>query len=410
VSTTYKTRPGDTFESVSRRVYGTERYAPTLAKANPGLQVPLTAGTEVYAPTIAANPVDVVPQAPSAGSSEVSVLVGTQRFRFWTAVRVARALDAVDTVEFAAPFDPDDDAFRDAFRPFTFKNLTVSVGGDPLFTGTLVGVNPVTGADRRTVSVSGYATPGVLNDCTPPASAYPLEFNNLTLEGLADALCEPFGVPVVFNGPAGAAFERVAVDPGQTVLSFLAELAKQRGLVISSTPTGAMLFQKAVDPGAPVAILVEGASPVVSVTPFFSPQEYYSHITGLQPVVVGTEGSQYTVKNPHLAGLRPMTFRAPDVEGGDIKQAVEAKAGRMLGNAASYSVSVASWRDPKGKLWRPNTTVMLHAPGAMVYQPYEFVVRSVLFDRDSRNESAELNLVLPGAFSGQLPEALPWEE
>lgn len=104
-----------------------------------------------------------------------------------------------------------------------------------------------------------------------------------------------------------------------------------------------------------------------------------------------------------------MTFSAPDVEGGDITDAVRAKTGRMFGNMAAYAVQVDTWRDPQGELWTPNTTVILEAPGAMVYAPYEFVLRSVAFDRSGSKESAELDLVLPGSFSGQTPEAMPWD-
>ena len=171
------------------------------------------------------------------------------------------------------------------------------------------------------------------------------------------------------------------------------------------------MFLKSSEGGQPVARLQQGAAPVLSVTPFFSPQEYYSHITGIGPVIVGLAGSQFTVKNPLLLGVtRPLTFEAPDTLDADVKSAVEAKIGRMFGNVVSYSVRVATWRDPNGKLWEPNTSIELLAPGAMIYKAYEFIIRSIEFGRDRETETATLNLVIPGAFSGKIPEALPWDE
>jgi prophage tail gpP-like protein len=82
----------------------------------------------------------------------------------------------------------------------------------------------------------------------------------------------------------------------------------------------------------------------------------------------------------------------------------------MFGNMVAYSVKVATWRDPSGNLWEPNTIVSLDAPDAMVYRPYDFVIRGVEFERDSRKEHATLDLVMPGSFSGEIPEALPWDE
>lgn len=410
MSTTYSVIAGDTFDSIARKKYGTENEADRIARANPGVAEPLTAGTVLTVPVLPSAPKDLQTQAPAADPDETAILIDGQRFRFWDKVRITRAVDAMDTVEFGAPFEADVPGFRETFRPFSFKPVVTTVGGSPLFTGNMVAVSPAVENSQKVVSVSGYSLPGVLNDCTPPASAFPLEFNNQGLREIATTLAAPFGLSVIFQADQGAVFERVATEPGKKILAFLTELAKQRNLIVSSTPEGALIFWQSVEAGSPVARLQEGSAPVLSVTPFFSPQEYYSHITGIEPVIVGLAGSQFTVKNPRLQGVvRPITFNAPDTLDADVKAAVEAKSGRMFGNMASYSVRVATWRDPQGELWAPNTTVTLLAPDAMVYSEYEFVIRSVEFSRESKVKTATLNLVIPGSFSGQIPEALPWD-
>jgi prophage tail gpP-like protein len=130
----------------------------------------------------------------------------------------------------------------------------------------------------------------------------------------------------------------------------------------------------------------------------------------VEPVAVGLPGAQFTVKNSRLSGVvRPLTFSVKDAEGGDVKAAVEAKMGRMFGNAAAYSVEVAGWRDSSGALWAPNTTVTILAPGAMIYKEFEFIVRSVTLQAAAESRTAVLDLVIPGAFSGKVPEVLPWD-
>lgn len=410
MSTTYDVIAGDTFESIARKRYGTEKEADSIARANPGIAEPLTAGTVLTVPTLPRAPQNLPIQAPADNNDEVAILIDGRRFRFWDKVRVIRSIDAMDTVEFGAPFDADIPGFKESFRPFSFKPVAITVGGEPLFTGTMVGVSPVVENIQRVISVSGYSLPGVLNDCTPPASAYPLEFNNQGLRDIASAIVAPFGLTVNFEGEQGAIFERVACEPGNKALAFLTDLAKKRNLIISNSERGAVVFWQSVEAGRPVARLQQGNAPVLSVTPFFTPQEYYSHITGLEPVIVGSEGSQFTVKNPLLTGVtRPITFKAPDTLDADVKAVVEAKAGRMFGNMASYAVRVATWRNPNGELWAPNTTVKLLAPEAMIYNEYEFVIRSIEFNRERAVESATLNLVIPGSFSGKIPEALPWD-
>lgn len=407
---TYSIRNGDTFETIARNVYGTETQADLIREGNPGLQEPLTAGVEIIIPTQPGAPKDAPQDALDSNPNEVAVKIEGTRFRFWDKIKIIRAIDAMDVIELGAPFESEAPEYREFFRPFSFNDIEVTVGGSPFFTGTMVSVDPPVEPTKKTISIGGYSLPGVLNDCTAPASAYPIEYNDTFLQDIAVPIVRPFGLEVVFEADQGAVFERVAMKPGQKILMFLAELAKQRNLIISNTAEGAVLFQQSEDDGTAVVDLEQGEPPLVSVLPFFNPQDYYSHITGLEPVLVGLEGSQFTVQNSRLAGvLRPFTFETSDTIEGDVKAAVEAKAGRMFANAVSYSIRVPTWRDPQGDLWEPNTFVNLTAPDAMVYERYKFVIRSITFERDRNTEHATLNLVIPGSFSGRIPERLPWD-
>jgi len=239
----------------------------------------------------------------------------------------------------------------------------------------------------RSISASCYSLPGILNDCTPPASSFPLEFNDQGLKEIVATIVSPFGINVNFQGDQGAIFERVASEPGKKVLTFLIELAKQRNLILSDDPRGKLVVWQSVDAGNPVAQFEQGSTPLLSVTPTFNAQDYYSDLTGIESTIVGLQGSQFTVKNPLLSGvIRPFIFTVPDVVDSTIKAAVEAKTGRMFGNLVSYSIRVDTWRDPSGDLWEPNTTVTLLAPDAMIYTNYEFIIRSVTFERGRATE------------------------
>lgn len=340
---------------------------------------------------------------------------------YWDEMELHLGLDSHATVGFTAPFEVDRKAFRDAFRPFSFAPVEVMVGGDLLFTGTLVEVTPRVESDARTVAVSCYAKPAVLEDCTLPAHMVPFESAGLSLRQIADRLCTPFGVSVVFTAPEGAPFKKVntrrkrgdtEAEPDQRVGDFLADMAKQRGLVITSTPAGELLFQKSVAPGHPVARLQEGLPPLVSVAPTFSPQSYYSEITGFTSAKRGRGGSKWTERNDRLSGgvLRSISFKLDDTEKADAPAAVKAKMGRMFGNFCSYVVNLPTWRDAAGRLWQPNTTLTLKAASAMIYREYELLVRDVYLKQSAGERTASLGLVLPGAFSGEIPDSLPWEE
>jgi hypothetical protein len=46
----------------------------------------------------------------------------------------------------------------------------------------------------------------------------------------------------------------------------------------------------------------------------------------------------------------------------------------------------------------------------MIYRETEMLIRDVSLRQDPGGETAALHLVLPGAFSGAMPEFLPWDE
>lgn len=371
-------------------------------------------------------------------SEKVSLAINGKRFVFWTDVTITRAIDSIDAVAFRAPFDHEALDFKENFKPFGYNPVSVSVNDETLFTGTMMGIDPQVGSDGKTIDVSCYAKCGVLQDCTAPVEALPLEFNNLNLRDIASKLAGYFKINVVFKDDPGPVFQRVACDPDKKIYEFLTDLAKQRGFVISSDENGDLLFWKSAK-GTAVAVLQQGVSPLTKVTPTFNPQEYYSDLTGLSPVEVGKAPAKKTVKTKKekkdknaapkktvkqpkppkkyqkftvaddTEVFRPLSFKIDDIEGADVETATNAKMARMLGNMASYEVEVATWRDSSGKLWQPNTKIKLLAPDAMIYTEYEFEIKSVEFSQNDTSESARIVVSLPGSFSGEPPEVFPWE-
>ena len=82
----------------------------------------------------------------------------------------------------------------------------------------------------------------------------------------------------------------------------------------------------------------------------------------------------------------------------------------MYGEAVNYISKVATWRTPGGELWTPNTTIKLTFPNAMIYNEYEFLIKSVILEESPKSETATLGLVLPVAYSGEVPKRMPWDE
>jgi prophage tail gpP-like protein len=354
-------------------------------------------------------------------SDEVTLHIAGQRWRFFDDLEINLGLDSHPTVGFSAPFDHRRREFRDTFRQFSFRPLEVAIGGQRVFTGVLVEVQPRCEPDASTVSCAGYSKAAQLETLNLPADKLPFQASGLSLRQIAQQLAGAYDIGVEIEGPEGAAFRRVKtrskkidtqLDHEQKIGDFLIELAKQRGLLVSSTVTGDLLFRESVRPGNPVVRLAEGQPPLVSVAPTYNPQDYYTEITGFTSAKRGVTGSKYTQRLERLQGgtLRALSFKLDDIEKGDAAAAVKAKVGRMLANAFTVTLNVPTWRDPSGALWSPNTTITLTAPGAMIYRETELLVRDVFLKQSAGEQTASLGCVLPGTFGGEIPPRLPWED
>jgi prophage tail gpP-like protein len=335
-----------------------------------------------------------------------------ERFQNWESVRIERVFDGFDTFTFTAPNQSDNPAFREAFRPVTYKTAVISVDGEPLITGTMMPIPPALSATNNTIVTEGYSLPGVLGDCTQSAASLPFEYKGKNLKQLTQQIAEPFGLTVDFQADPGPAFKKVKTSPQEKVMQLLTKLAKQRGVVLSSGTSGELVCLKEPAQTAPVAALDQGLPPILDITPSIKQQQYWSEITGLKPIRPKSKKTkQYTIRNSFLTDvIRPLTMEFKNSEDGDLNTSVDAALGRMFGDMIQYVVKVVGWTDQGGVLWEPGTFVQIHAPKCMIYEPYKFFIRSVVYTETPTETVATLFLTLPGAYSGQIPEALPWDE
>lgn len=365
--------------------------------------------------------------------SDVQIEIDGEYWDYWSRVTLTERADSIAQVELTCNFDATREKFRRLFRPFSYHEMILYVGGEVRFVGTMMGVMPNVTATSSEVSVNAYALCGVLGDVTATPGQFPTEFRNLKFDKLAKALCDPIGINVQIGASSpeildldtgetildldvepGTPFEKVQLKPGQKILDLLIELAKQRSLVVTSTFEGDLLiYTPNADVGDIVATLSEDR-PVVSVAPNFSVQDYFSSLTGISKTKGGKKGSKFTVNNPKLIDnfdvQRPYVYELNDTDPADVPAAVQARMGRMFADSISYDIDLAAEYDQSGFYWEPNRYITLEAPKAMVYTktPLYIMESKLIFTPDSK--SAKLNCVLPGSLSGDLPDKLPWEE
>lgn len=425
MSKVHRVVSGDTLGSISIRYLGTSGKWQKIVDTNPQLIGRKTASDG--SPLIFPGDTLIIPEektetqssaktalaVPLSGSEQdVSIIIDGKKFTGFTGYEINLSYDSFDTFSFSAPYDA---AFRDlknVLQPFSFKDCAVYYNDSLLFKGTLLTPEPQLQSSASEINLQGYPLCGILNDCTVPPSMYPGEYNNMTIQDIADPMADVYGVKIVYKDDPGNPFTDVSYEPSESVLSFFLKLVQQRKMLFTNDEKGRLVFFKAKQEPAYMSFK-EGKPPLLSVSPKFNAQNFFSHITGHSKTDSEKDPLSYTWENQFQVKkgiIRHKTIMADDAEtSGDLEQAVKAYAGRMFADCVSYSLECDTHVNEEGNLFKKGMTVCVEAPGAMITRQTNFIARNVTLSRTPAGKTARIELVLPGSFSEELPEVLPWE-
>jgi len=342
----------------------------------------------------------------------LDVYVSDQKLRFFSGFSLMDSIDEVGgSFGFTSPFFPESRAYRDLFKPFKYQRVRIDIGGDRVFTGRVESVDPSASESSSEVAIAGRSLPGVLVDVTFEYDDFPLQFTSAGLKEIADKLVAGYDFAAVFESSPGAIFSEAGpTSPTETIFIFIQNLARQRQLLMGQTAAGDLLFRRAVSSGRVVAVLKEGQQGVIVSGANYNGAARFSSIESF--------GQEYGVNDNYsravdraLAGVRrPKAIQANDTNEANISQSAEWALSAQIAEAITVPLQVEGWRDPNRKLWSVNTLLNLTAPSIMIYKPFTFLIKSVTFKRDDNKDITELALTIPGAYSGKLPEAYPWDD
>lgn len=411
---TYIAEAGDTFERIARLKYGDDRKASFIRHANPSIVnmsdvfgvYTIPEGALIQVPNL---PPVITPNPPSSavGKDTVTVRVAGKEFSNWSAAALTQNVGKFDTFTLRAPYEPDGSLFDGVIKPFSFAPCELFIGEQLMLVGTILNVKPIMSTSGRTINIDGYAKAGILNDCMVPVSVYPnLETDDVKLNTLVDSLIAPFGLTATYLADVGAPFLEVSLDASNKILSTISKLSKQRDLLLRNDNLGNLVFSK-IDESDVSIRLDEFDDTVTDIEVDFSAQNFYSSVTGTQPMVLSLVGESHTIENPLLEDVfRPYVFETDDVAEEALPDLVRPKFNRMYSDSMKFTVKVRGWRDHTDQLWKVGSMVELIAPGVMVKKETKLMIRQVVFGVDNQGGNvATLTLTYPS-----VPESFPWDE
>ncbi len=346
------------------------------------------------------------------GEQDVAIVIDGKKFVGFTGYELNLSFDSLDTFSFSAPYDSELKELKNAIEPFSYKSCEIYYNGALVFCGKLLTPEPKLEDNAADITLQGYPLCGVLNDCNASPSKYPAQYKGLNIKQIADELASAYNIDVEMRGDAGSEFEKVACEPSESILQFLTNLLKQRDLLFTNNEKGQLVIFKPKEKKAEVSF-IEGEPPLLSVIPKFNAQNFYSHITGFTKTDSKNKSLSYTFKNNYLINKGVLRYKSIMIDDAKtqtaLEKAVNSQAGKMFADCVCYEINCEGHILIDNEICKKGLCVCIKAPKAMINRETNFIARNIKLIRTAENKTTQLSLVLPGSYSGKMPEVFPWE-
>ena len=403
----YTVQPGDTLSSIAKRVYGDANEWPKIWKANqsgfkssspdtvyPGEKINIP--DDLKLKDIEAHQDVLQQKEPDEITVEIDGIVITPH-----SAKIMRTMDtAADGATVSISWTPGVDPTLDkSLLPYSYSKAIVSIGNGPVVTGCIYSVSPSMSNSGMVKNLEIWSTTADIIDSTMRP---PYEANNITLQQRAESILSAMGLSSVVDDGVdmGGAFSRVTAEPTDTIFEHLSKLASQRGILISSTPDGKLLFTKAKTTGQPVGTLEETQPMPIGWAATYDGRQRFNAYRAIGQSS-DWKSKSAIAKDDNVPRSRFLTFTADDTTAGDIKKAAEWKRSKQLAEALTMPFPVSGWLAPNGTVWKENTLVTVISKVIHVPNGFTFLIKSVEFELGSDGKTATLNLVPPQVYTGE---------
>lgn len=242
---------------------------------------------------------------------------------------------------------------------------SVAIGADVVMRGFVDETRVSYDRGSHDLRVAGRDRTGDLIDCAAAVDGA-MELKGLTLTEVAARLAKPYGVAVRSQVDVGRAFDRFALQPGETAWEAIERAARQRAVLPNADGLGGLVLTRAGVGGRAAGALVMGGEDgnVVSAEGTFSHRERFGLyvVRGQQEGddetdATGAAGPEARVTDTAVDRWRPTVILAEQQGDGVSFQDRAAWAARVAaGRSRRCTYTVQGWR-AGGALWRPNTIV-----------------------------------------------------
>ena len=331
----------------------------------------------------------------------------------------ATVLKTMDTADdnWAAPIawtpglDPELDLL---ILPYKYPTSKVYIDGNLQITGPMYTPEPSISANGRTVNLNGASHTADIIDSTTKPNLYTEKNSSLLVR--ANNLVAPAGIKALLDSGTnqGGLFKEMTIQPTERIFDHLLQYASQRGIMISSTADGNLLFHVAKTGGAPVDVIKEGD--ITSATGFsasYDGRKLYNTYRAIRDTPDKsdprwwrdkggkTKSGAAISKDDNVPKSRFLTFKANETTAGDLQKAADHARSAIYAEALTMTLTVPRWTTTSGDVWETNTLVSVTSETLMIPDGFTFLIRAVEFVQEGNSQTANLSLVPPQVYSSE---------
>lgn len=280
-------------------------------------------------------------------------------------------------------------------RPYSYAKSHIFLDRQLLGTGRLYVTSPSL-ETRQECSLECWS---LTADFVDSALKPPYEENEVTLKQRAETLAKAFSLKVIADLDQDGVFDRVTAEPSQTAGNHLLSLAKQRGVLISSTAKGELFISTPKTTGVPVATIEEGVEGFTGFAASYDGRLRFSdyRVIGETPF---DEPNNAVSKDTGVSVTRFKTKTVGETTQGEMKKAADFEKTKFLADALTLPISARGFKRENGERWKKGEYVTLISPTLFIKKGFLMLIKSVEFSSDSSGEFSVLTLVPPSVYSG----------
>lgn len=329
--------------------------------------------------------------------------------KYFSGLQVSHKFDSVaSTFSFNFKYDETNRDQIELACVSHFHEVIVEHDGETLLTGYLL--SQVFNDSKKTelVQFAGYSKPGVFENCEIPPDLYPLQSDGLTIRQIAQKIVSYFKIKMIVDSSVGGkmdvAIPTTTSKETQNIKSYLTELCKQRGIIVSHNVLGDLVFTVASTSKKPIFHVEQGLIATdISLT--FNGESMHSHITVMKEADdSGGNAGQYTIANPYVPIVyRPRVMTSSSGDDITIEDCAKIALAAELKTGVVLKITTDRWK-VNGKVILSNNIITVISPKNFIFKKTEFFIEQVDFSGDAKKEIATLTCVLPEVYNGKTPK------